>query len=74
MTRYAASYLEALARDWQAWYAAANGKNAPAVVWEHGWFKVGVHRYRRRSFEAMRTELRNRVIKSTPNSREEAEG
>jgi hypothetical protein len=57
-----ASYLDCVARDWQSAYIAANSKNAPAVVWEGGWFVIDGRRYRRAKLESMRDELRRRAL------------
>lgn len=56
--RVSAGYLERVAREWQRAYLAANGKDAPAVVWEKGWFKIGSIRYRRQRLEEMTANLK----------------
>lgn len=61
--RVSAAYLERVARDWQQAFQQAHGKDAPAVVWEKGWFRInnesGWHpRYRRATLEAMTKTLR----------------
>jgi predicted TPR repeat methyltransferase len=60
--RVTASYLEKVGRDWQAAYAAANGKTAPAIRWSKGWFRVGDDPlgkgYRRAELEEMTKRLR----------------
>jgi len=55
--RVTAGYLERVARDWQKAFREANGKDAPAVTWEKGWFKIDGKRYRRRALEEMRDRL-----------------
>ena len=56
--RFAASYLERLGREWQRAYQRANdGKPAPAITWERGWFIIEGHRYRRAAVERMRDTL-----------------
>jgi 2-methylcitrate dehydratase PrpD len=57
--RVTTAYLERVAREWQAAYLAANGKTAPPVVWEKGWFKVGAIRYRRQRLEEMTQNLKS---------------
>jgi hypothetical protein len=56
--RVTTSYLERVARDWQKAYREANSRDAPAVVWEHGWFKIDSKRYRRATLEDMTNTLR----------------
>lgn len=57
--RVTASYLERVARDWQSAYVSANdGKPAPSIKWEKGWFIVQGHRYRRAKVEMMTGVLR----------------
>lgn len=57
--RMSAAYLERVIRDWQRAYINANGKDAPSVVWEKGWFKVGTMRYRRKRLEEMTENLKS---------------
>ena len=65
--RVTASYLERVARDWQKAYAAANdGKMAPAVRWEKGWFIVEGFRYRRAKLEMMTGVLRKVASQMSP--------
>jgi len=66
--RVTASYLENLIRDWQRAYMAVNGKDAPSVTWENGWFLIKddrlickYERVRRSKFEAMRDTLKRRM-------------
>jgi hypothetical protein len=58
--RVSASYLEKVAKDWQRAFTEANGKVAPAVTWERGWFKIdgGQWRHRRATLEEMTKTLR----------------
>ena len=57
--KVSATYLERLARDWQRAYMNANGKDAPSIVWEKGWFKIGAVRYRRKRLEEMTVNLKS---------------
>ena len=60
--RVTASYLERVAREWQAAYSALYLKEAPAVKWERGWFKIQGASYRRKALEEMRDRLRQMSI------------
>lgn len=62
--KVSAAYLERVAREYQAAYAAANEETAPAITWQRGWFIIGNRpsfRYRRTAIEEMRDELRRRA-------------
>lgn len=60
--RVTTAYLERVARDWQAAFASAHGKTAPAIRWSRGWFRIGDgplgKGYRRTELEQMTKTLR----------------
>lgn len=59
MVSLPASYFDSIGRDWQEAYCLANdGKPAPAIVWDRGWFLVDGHRYRRFQIQRMTKALR----------------
>jgi hypothetical protein len=61
--KVSASYLARVAKNWQEAYFAANGKEAPPVIWERGWFLINygncTPRFRREQLERMTANLRS---------------
>lgn len=70
MARFTAGYLERVGRDWQDAYAKVNGRKAPPIAWESGWFRIKYDgyqpRYRRAQLERMTRTLRDRIDDARP--------
>ena len=50
-----------LAKDWQAAYEAANGKEAPTIFWTNGRFRIDTARYSRAQVAQMVDTLKLRA-------------
>jgi hypothetical protein len=57
--RVSEGYIERVAQQWRSAFQQVNGRKAPKVVWERGWFRIkGVEtRYRRTTLEKMTKNL-----------------
>lgn len=56
--------IEALIAEYRTAYFVANGKSAPRITYEDGWFGIGENpavKHRRRAIEQMRDELKRRA-------------